>query len=65
MAVTPVVPEVGSCGASGDLAPLAHIALVLIGEGEAEFRGKVMPGATRCEPPVGRPCNWRPRRGWR
>lgn len=37
--VTPRVPEVGSVGASGDLAPLAHIALVLIGEGEAELDG--------------------------
>ena len=37
--VTPVVPSQGSVGASGDLAPLAHIALVLIGEGEAEFEG--------------------------
>src|ERR1700732_341209 len=37
--VTPVVPSRGSVGASGDLAPLAHIALVLIGEGEAEFQG--------------------------
>jgi len=37
--VTPVVPSKGSVGASGDLAPLAHIALVLIGEGEAEFGG--------------------------
>jgi len=36
-AVTPVVPSQGSVGASGDLAPLAHIALVLMGEGEAEF----------------------------
>src|SRR5262245_4527952 len=43
--VTPVVPSQGSVGASGDLAPLAHIALVLIGEGEAEFEGAVMPGA--------------------
>lgn len=33
--VTPVVPSIGSVGASGDLAPLAHVALVLIGEGEA------------------------------
>ena len=32
--ITPVVPEYGSLGASGDLAPLAHCALVLIGEGE-------------------------------
>lgn len=42
--VTPVVPSLGSVGASGDLAPLAHIALVLIGEGEAEFGGALMPG---------------------
>src|SRR5271168_475077 len=43
--VTPVVPSQGSVGASGDLAPLAHIALVLIGEGEAEFEGAILPGA--------------------
>ena len=43
--VTPVIPEQGSVGASGDLAPLAHMALVLIGEGEAEFEGRVVPGA--------------------
>ena len=42
--VHPVVPRQGSLGASGDLAPLAHIALVLIGEGEAEFEGEIMPG---------------------
>ena len=40
--VTPVVPSQGSVGASGDLAPLAHMALVLIGEGEAEFEGIVL-----------------------
>lgn len=43
--VTPVVPSQGSVGASGDLAPLAHIALVLIGEGEAEFEGSRYAGA--------------------
>jgi histidine ammonia-lyase len=43
--VTPVVPSLGSVGASGDLAPLAHMALVLIGEGEAEYAGAVYPGA--------------------
>lgn len=37
--VTPVVPSLGSVGASGDLAPLAHVALALIGEGEVEFGG--------------------------
>jgi histidine ammonia-lyase len=42
--VTPVVPQKGSVGSSGDLAPLAHMALVLIGEGEAEVSGKVMSG---------------------
>jgi len=40
--VHPVVPEKGSVGASGDLAPLAHLALTLIGEGEAFFDGERM-----------------------
>lgn len=40
----PLVPEKGSVGASGDLAPLAHLALTLIGEGEAFFDGKRMDG---------------------
>lgn len=43
--VHPVIPEKGSLGASGDLAPLAHFACVLIGEGEAEFDGKAMSGS--------------------
>jgi histidine ammonia-lyase len=42
--VVPVVPDRGSVGASGDLAPLAHLALVLIGEGEAFYGGERMPG---------------------
>jgi histidine ammonia-lyase len=42
--VHPVIPEQGSVGASGDLAPLAHLALVLMGEGEAVYQGKKMPG---------------------
>src|SRR5258706_10578710 len=42
--VTPVVPSRGSVGASGDLAPLAHLGLVLIGEGEAYFAGERLPG---------------------
>jgi histidine ammonia-lyase len=41
--ITPVIPARGSVGASGDLAPLAHMALTLIGEGEAEFEGEVRP----------------------
>jgi len=43
--IHPVIPEKGSVGASGDLAPLAHLALVLIGRGEAFHEGNRMPGA--------------------
>jgi histidine ammonia-lyase len=42
--VVPVVPSRGSVGASGDLAPLAHLALPLVGEGEASVDGERMPG---------------------
>ncbi len=47
--VHPVVPEKGSLGASGDLAPLSHIVLVMLGEGEAEYQGAVMPGRQAME----------------
>ncbi|MFN6963974.1 MAG: histidine ammonia-lyase [Pyrinomonadaceae bacterium] len=43
--VHPIIPEKGSLGASGDLAPLAHFACVLIGKGRAEYRGETMRGA--------------------
>ncbi len=43
--VCPRIPAQGSVGASGDLAPLAHLALSLIGEGEARFEGQLMPSA--------------------
>jgi histidine ammonia-lyase len=43
--VHPRIPSRGSVGASGDLAPLAHLALVVIGEGEANTRDGLMPGA--------------------
>ncbi len=42
--VTPYVPQQGSVGSSGDLTPLAHMALVLIGEGEAYYNGKLIGG---------------------
>ena len=42
--VHPIIPEQGSVGASGDLAPLSHLALVLVGEGKAEVGGEVLPG---------------------
>jgi histidine ammonia-lyase len=47
--ITPVVPSRGSVGASGDLAPLAHMALALIGEGKVEYRGEVMEAAVCLE----------------
>ncbi len=42
--VHPVIPEKGSVGASGDLAALAHMALVVMGEGEAEYQGEMLGG---------------------
>jgi histidine ammonia-lyase len=47
--VTPVIPEKGSVGASGDLAPLAHLALAAIGEGEAFFERERLPSAVALE----------------
>lgn len=41
--ILPAIPEQGSLGASGDLAPLAHMALTLLGEGEAYYEGRLMP----------------------
>lgn len=43
--LTPVVPEMGTVGASGDLTPLAHVALALLGEGEMWYRGARLPAA--------------------
>ncbi len=43
--VTPVIPSQGSVGASGDLAPLSHMTAVVIGEGRAEYKGQILPGA--------------------
>ena len=43
--IHPVVPEFGSVGASGDLVPLSHVALALMGEGEVEHQGRTVPAA--------------------
>jgi len=43
--ILPVIPAKGSLGASGDLAPLAHVALAMIGEGDVRYRGQVGPAA--------------------
>jgi histidine ammonia-lyase len=47
--IHPVIPSQGSVGASGDLAPLAHLALALIGEGKVNFDGQVIPAAEAME----------------
>jgi histidine ammonia-lyase len=47
--VHPQIPSQGSVGASGDLAPLSHLALVLMGEGVAEYRGMLLPGREALE----------------
>ncbi|WBW99457.1 histidine ammonia-lyase [Oceanirhabdus sp. W0125-5] len=47
--VTPIIPQKGSLGASGDLAPLAHMVLPMIGEGEAIFNGERMTGQKAME----------------
>ncbi|MBN1356022.1 aromatic amino acid lyase [bacterium] len=47
--VTPVVCQKGSVGASGDLAPMSQIALLLMGEGEAYFQGEILPGRVAME----------------
>ncbi|MBM7614844.1 histidine ammonia-lyase [Alkaliphilus hydrothermalis] len=47
--VHPIIPEKGSLGASGDLAPLSHMVLVMLGEGEAIYKGKRMSGQEAME----------------
>jgi histidine ammonia-lyase len=47
--LTPVVPEKGSVGSSGDLAPMSHLGLVLLGKGEAFYQGDRLPGAKALE----------------
>ena len=63
--VAPIVPERGSVGASGDLAPLAHAALVLLGEGRRPARGRINERAPKRWSPSGlsRSCS-KPRRAW-
>src|SRR2546426_5423952 len=59
----PIVPEQGSLGASGDLAPLAHLALPLIGEGEVAYRGDRMTGRMALERAGLQPLELEPKEG--
>ena len=47
--VNPIIPEKGSLGASGDLAPLSHMVLPMLGEGKAEFNGEILSGRKAME----------------
>jgi histidine ammonia-lyase len=61
--VTPVVPSRGSVGSSGDLAPLAHVGLVLVGEGAATVDGTQLPGAAALARAGLRPITLGPKEG--
>ncbi|QJP12336.1 histidine ammonia-lyase [Starkeya sp. ORNL1] len=61
--ITPVVPEKGSVGASGDLAPLAHIAAALIGEGDVFHRGVRKPAAAAVQAEGAEPLALQPKEG--
>ncbi len=61
--ITPWIPCQGSVGASGDLAPLSHLSLVLIGEGRAYYRGKLMAGAKALKAAGIRPLRLGPKEG--
>ena len=61
--VLPRVPARGSVGASGDLAPLAHLALPLVGEGQAWFEGTLLPGAEALRRPGSSRCGSRAKEG--
>ena len=61
--VLPVIPEKGSLGASGDLAPLAHMSLVLIGEGKARYGGETLDGAEALRRAGLKPVELQPKEG--
>lgn len=63
--VYPLIPAKGSVGASGDLAPLAHLSLTLLGEGKARWQGEWLPAQTALKRPDWSLSRWRPKRGWR
>ncbi len=63
LGIHPVVPEQGSVGASGDLAPLAHLALPVIGRGEVELAGRVMPAGEALDAVGLRPMTLEPKEG--
>jgi histidine ammonia-lyase len=63
LGITPVIPEQGSVGASGDLCPLSHLAITLLGEGEAFFRGRRMPSVQALKEAGLEPVSLHPKEG--
>jgi histidine ammonia-lyase len=63
--LTPVIPCQGSVGASGDLAPLAHLSLPLVGEGEVFYQGERMPAAHALDRAGIRPIQLSAKEAWR
>ena len=61
--IHPVIPAQGSLGASGDLAPLAHLALPLIGEGEVHYKGEIMPAQEALQAEKLTPLELKPKEG--
>ena len=61
--VYPCIPQKGSVGASGDLAPLAHMSTVLLGEGEVLYHGERLPGRKGLEIAGLEPCTLGPKEG--
>lgn len=62
-AILPVVPRQGSVGASGDLAPLAHMSAAMLGEGEVEFNGSTIPAAQALDAAGLKPIQLGPKEG--
>lgn len=61
--INPVVPEQGSVGASGDLAPLSHMSLAMLGMGDVEYKGRIMPAAEALEAAGLKPATLGPKEG--
>lgn len=61
--IAPCIPAQGSVGASGDLAPLAHLAAALVGIGEVRYRGEALPAADALEAIGRKPLNLAPKEG--
>ncbi len=63
--ILPIIPSKGSLGASGDLAPLAHMSLPLLGVGQVKMDGQVLDASEALQRAGLAPTSWLPKKGWR